>query len=224
MKQQRGLSLIGLLMVSAVIVAVALIGFKLLPAYIEYFTVKRVISDIASGSEVRGGTLRDAADRLHAARADRRHQLDPGERSGGHQAGRRLRYPRRTISAACRCSPTSASASTSKPASSLTAGLPRGHDARGIVRAPGLPLRRSAACAPGAHPPLPRHSAQRAPGVPRRRRAQLRGRLASVRALSAPARRPSVAAARQPGQPGQPVPPGEPARPRRASCCSGRAS
>ena len=59
MKQQRGLSLIGLLMVSALIVVVALIGFKLLPAYIEYFTVKRVINDIASGSEVRGGTVRD---------------------------------------------------------------------------------------------------------------------------------------------------------------------
>ena len=40
MKQQRGLSLIGLLLVSAVIVFVALIGFKLLPAYIEYFTVQ----------------------------------------------------------------------------------------------------------------------------------------------------------------------------------------
>lgn len=60
MKQQRGLSVIGLLMISAVIVVVALIGFKLLPAYIEYFTIKRVIGDIASGSEVRGGTLRDA--------------------------------------------------------------------------------------------------------------------------------------------------------------------
>ena len=60
MKQQRGLSLMGLLIVSAVLVVVALIGFKLLPAYIEYFTIKRVIGDIASGSEVRGGTLRDA--------------------------------------------------------------------------------------------------------------------------------------------------------------------
>jgi hypothetical protein len=61
MKQQRGLSLIGLLLISALIVVVALIGFKLLPAYIEYFTLKRVISDIASGSEVHGGTVRDAS-------------------------------------------------------------------------------------------------------------------------------------------------------------------
>ena len=60
MKQQRGLSLMGLLIVSAVLVVVALIGFKLLPAYIEYYTVKRVVTDIALGYEVRGGSVRDA--------------------------------------------------------------------------------------------------------------------------------------------------------------------
>jgi len=71
MKQQRGLSLIGLILVSALIVVVALIGFKLLPAYIEYFTVKRVISDIASGMEAHGGTLRDASNAF-----SRRAQID----------------------------------------------------------------------------------------------------------------------------------------------------
>ena len=70
MKQQRGLSLIGLLMISALLVFVALIGFKLLPAYIEYFTVQRMISDIAR-SEMRGGTVRDAS-----AAFDRRAQID----------------------------------------------------------------------------------------------------------------------------------------------------
>jgi hypothetical protein len=59
MKQQRGLSLIGLLLVSAIIVFVALIGFKLLPAYIEYFTVKRVISDIAFAADLRGAGVRE---------------------------------------------------------------------------------------------------------------------------------------------------------------------
>ena len=59
MKQQQGLSLIGLLIISAVLVFVAIIGFKLLPAYIEYFTIKRVVSDLAHGYEVRGGAPRD---------------------------------------------------------------------------------------------------------------------------------------------------------------------
>ena len=57
MKQQRGLSLIGLLLISALIIVVALIGFKLLPAYIEYFTVKRIVNDIVT--EGHGGTVRD---------------------------------------------------------------------------------------------------------------------------------------------------------------------
>jgi hypothetical protein len=59
MKQQRGLSLIGLLIVSAILVFVALVGFKLLPAYIEYFTVKRVISDIAGAADMRGAGVRE---------------------------------------------------------------------------------------------------------------------------------------------------------------------
>jgi hypothetical protein len=59
MRKQAGLSLIGLLIVSAIIVFVALIGFKLLPAYIEYFTVKRVITDLAYSPDLRGGTARD---------------------------------------------------------------------------------------------------------------------------------------------------------------------
>lgn len=59
MNKQRGLSLIGLLLISAVIVFVALIGFKLLPSYIEYFTVQRIITDIAHSPEVRGGTVKD---------------------------------------------------------------------------------------------------------------------------------------------------------------------
>ena len=59
MRKQAGLSLIGLLIVSAIIVFVALIGFKVLPAYIEYYTVKRVISDIAHSPDIRGGTVRD---------------------------------------------------------------------------------------------------------------------------------------------------------------------
>jgi Tfp pilus assembly major pilin PilA len=71
MNQQRGLSLIGLIMVSALIAIVALIGFKLLPAYIEYFTIKRVVSDLANGTEVRGGTARDVMNAF-----DRRAMID----------------------------------------------------------------------------------------------------------------------------------------------------
>jgi hypothetical protein len=59
MNKQRGLSLIGLLITSGVLVFFALIGFKLMPSYLEYFTVRRIVGDIANSPEVRGGSLRD---------------------------------------------------------------------------------------------------------------------------------------------------------------------
>jgi Tfp pilus assembly major pilin PilA len=59
MRRQRGLSLIGMIIVAAVLGFVAIIGFKLLPTYIEYFTIKRVITDLGNGVEVRGGTPKD---------------------------------------------------------------------------------------------------------------------------------------------------------------------
>jgi hypothetical protein len=58
MDKQRGLSLIGLLITSAVLVFFALIGFKLLPSYIEYWTVQRIISDISRSPEIRGESAR----------------------------------------------------------------------------------------------------------------------------------------------------------------------
>jgi hypothetical protein len=55
MRTQKGLSLIGLLLISGVLVFVALIGFKLLPAYIEFFAVKKAVNELAV--ETRGGQL-----------------------------------------------------------------------------------------------------------------------------------------------------------------------
>jgi len=71
MKKQRGLSLIGLLIVSGLLVFFAIIGFKLLPAYIEYFTIQRIVSEIARQPDVRGGAVRDVV-----AAFDRRASID----------------------------------------------------------------------------------------------------------------------------------------------------
>lgn len=71
MNRQRGVSLIGLLIVSGLLVFFAIIGFKLLPSYIEYFTVKRIVSDIARSPEIRGGTVRDVQSAF-----DRRTSID----------------------------------------------------------------------------------------------------------------------------------------------------
>ena len=54
MRRQRGLSLLGLLLMSALLIAVVLLGFKLFPAYAEYFTVKKALSEIVRNPEYRG--------------------------------------------------------------------------------------------------------------------------------------------------------------------------
>jgi hypothetical protein len=54
MKRQRGLSLTGLLLISALLIVLALLGFKLFPAYAEYMTVKKALNEIAHNPEYRG--------------------------------------------------------------------------------------------------------------------------------------------------------------------------
>jgi hypothetical protein len=71
MNKQRGVTLTGLLVTSVLLVFVAIVGFKLLPSYIEYWTVQRIISDIARAPDVRGGSLRDVQ-----AAFDRRTAID----------------------------------------------------------------------------------------------------------------------------------------------------
>jgi Tfp pilus assembly major pilin PilA len=42
-RRQRGLTILGFIFVAAVIVVVALVGFRVLPSYIEYYTVKKAL-------------------------------------------------------------------------------------------------------------------------------------------------------------------------------------
>ncbi len=55
--QQRGIGFIGLIFIFAVIGCVTLLGLKLIPAYIEYYSVKKVIAAMASSEEVKSGTV-----------------------------------------------------------------------------------------------------------------------------------------------------------------------
>lgn len=41
--RQRGLTIIGFLLVAAVVIIFALVGFRVLPAYIEYYTVQKAL-------------------------------------------------------------------------------------------------------------------------------------------------------------------------------------
>ena len=51
MTRQKGISLSGLLVACVVLIAVALLGFKLFPAYAEYLTVKKAIEEIVRNPE-----------------------------------------------------------------------------------------------------------------------------------------------------------------------------
>jgi hypothetical protein len=60
MNRQRGLTLSGLILASFFIVVVALLGFKLFPPYVQYFTVQKVFKSIAADPEVKAGGRREA--------------------------------------------------------------------------------------------------------------------------------------------------------------------
>jgi Tfp pilus assembly major pilin PilA len=50
-RRQRGLTILGFMLVAAVVVIFAMVGFRVVPSYIEYFSVKRALADT-----MRGGT------------------------------------------------------------------------------------------------------------------------------------------------------------------------
>lgn len=57
-KQQRGVTFVGMVFIAGLIVFGAIIGIKLIPAYIEYATVTNHLRDLARSPEARG-TPRD---------------------------------------------------------------------------------------------------------------------------------------------------------------------
>ena len=67
-RDQRGLSMIGFLFVAAVLMVCALLAFRMIPAYIEYYTVQRALeSALASTPDPNQNTVRRAFDLKLAA-------------------------------------------------------------------------------------------------------------------------------------------------------------
>jgi len=59
MREQRGLTLSGFLLWSVVVIVGLLLGFKLFPAYYEYYSIKRTFNIIAKDETLRSLTKRD---------------------------------------------------------------------------------------------------------------------------------------------------------------------
>ena len=68
MRYQRGISLLGLLFVCIIIVFVAIGGFKVAPAYIEYFKIKKAVAGLVQTGETKGSPddIRRAFERRQA--------------------------------------------------------------------------------------------------------------------------------------------------------------
>lgn len=49
---QRGLTIFGFLIAAAVVVIFALVGFRVIPSYVEYYSVKRALDDTMRGGNV----------------------------------------------------------------------------------------------------------------------------------------------------------------------------
>ena len=78
-QRQRGIGFVGLIFIFSVCGIVLLLGMKLVPAYLEYFSIKKVISAMATSDQVKSGTvaeirksfgLRSIMDNINAVQPD----------------------------------------------------------------------------------------------------------------------------------------------------------
>lgn len=67
--RQRGITLMGLIIGSFVLVFVALLVMRLLPSYIEYFTIKKAVVAISNETRGRGASANDVRRGFDARRA-----------------------------------------------------------------------------------------------------------------------------------------------------------
>ena len=53
MHKQRGISMLGFLFVAVIVIVIAMLAMKLVPAYIEYFSVKKILNSMGQDSETK---------------------------------------------------------------------------------------------------------------------------------------------------------------------------
>jgi Domain of unknown function (DUF4845) len=59
MKRQRGMGFAGVLAILVGIIFLAIIGMKMVPAYLEYFAIKKAVAAITQGGQLRNATVAD---------------------------------------------------------------------------------------------------------------------------------------------------------------------
>ena len=59
MKRQRGMGFAGVLIILVGIIFVAIVGMKMVPAYLEFFAIKKAVAAITQGGQLRNATVAD---------------------------------------------------------------------------------------------------------------------------------------------------------------------
>ena len=75
MKRQRGMGFAGVLVMLVGIIFLAIIGMKMVPAYLEYFAIKKAVAAITQGGQLRNATVADIRRAFELRAGDRRHHL-----------------------------------------------------------------------------------------------------------------------------------------------------
>ncbi len=70
-RRQTGLGMISLLLIVVIVVVGAIGGMKIAPAYLEYYSVKKAVTAIVQGGDMRNATVADVRKAF-----DRRAQID----------------------------------------------------------------------------------------------------------------------------------------------------
>ena len=68
---QKGMGFAGLLTLLVVIILAAIVGMKVVPAYIEYYTIQKAVTAMTQGGELRNASVADVRRAF-----DRRTQID----------------------------------------------------------------------------------------------------------------------------------------------------
>ena len=170
-RTQRGLSMIGFLFVAAVVLVVAMIAFRMIPSYIEYYTIQKALEGaLADSNDLSTATIRRAMERRLARRLHRRGRRARTSRSRGNgneitaSVGWEKRLPL-VGNVSLLLDFYATGVAVTQPADRMSAHA---------ERATGLHVSAARPAPAGADAPQLRHAAQRAPRVRRRRRAQLR--------------------------------------------------
>jgi uncharacterized protein DUF4845 len=58
-RRQEGLTLFGLILVAGLLAVAVLVGFKLVPAYVEYLSLKNILNTIINEPEIKDATVKD---------------------------------------------------------------------------------------------------------------------------------------------------------------------